>query len=357
MFEKSKKSKDVEELDDFQEEEFEEVKTEDKKAKSAKSDGIMAKANAMAASSSTKKRGVDPILAVSAIVLMLACVVVIGNTVYSNTIADHTEPKVEFGDNIEVDYIGCYYAFYDADKPHNGAVIFDTSISTLNSEVPTSYEYNPGFNTLTFEVGKSTSLLKKFQNAVIGLRPGETTTVMIPAADAYGALSPSEKHELLDSYTISMTYTYATADAFKEAFGIDAPANGSGAMPVPAMTTYSEDVKSSPYGFGASVITNPNGSVTVTYLVDESETYYMNKYIEIDVEEISGDSITFSYNVMSAQAHDDDVRMLKAYIDDATVYLELNHLGNVMYYKTTDEKTGEDLYFTITVLRYVEKSS
>ena len=355
MSEKSKKPKDVDEFDDFPEEEVKEVKTEDKKAKSAKNDGIMAKANAMA---SSRKHGIDPIVAVSAIVLMLACVIVIGNTVYDNTIADHTEARVEYGDNIEVDYIGCFGTFYDADNPKNGAVIFDTSISTLNSEVPTSYEYNPGFKPLTFEVGKSTSLLSKFQNAVIGLRPGQTTTVYIPAADAYGELTDAQKNPIADSYTIYTQYTFTSTSEFKTVFGFDAPANGAGVKFIEAYTSDMDaPTQATPYGFAANVITDSNGTVTVTYFAEADKTYVMNDDVYVSVSAADEYTITYTYEIQKDKVAEEGKTLLKGYIDDQVVYIKVDENGDALYYKTTDEKTGEDLYFTITVLRYVEKSS
>ena len=351
MSEKSKKPKEADVIDDFPEEEVRKSKAEDKKSKSGSSGGIMAKANAVA--NNPRKRGADPILVVSAVVFMLACLIVIGNTVYDKTLADHTEPQVEYGDNIEVNYIGCYNTFYDGNAPANGAVIFDTSLNNLNADVPTSYEYNPSFKTLTFKAGTDTSLLMKFQEAVIGLRPGETTQVMIPAADAYGALDANQKYQFDASYTLPKTYTYANAAAFKTAFGVDAPTTGA-----LWFDAYTDDVNApsevTPYGFGAMVVTNSNGTVDVVYSAEVGKVYVMNKYVHLSVTAVDEDGITFSYDFQKDAITTDKVTLVKAFVDNQTVYVKVDAEGNVLYYKTTDEKTGEDLYFTITVVGYVK---
>jgi len=353
MSEKSKKTKEADVVDDIPEEEVGRSKAKDKKSDPGKSDGLMAKATAVA--NNPRKRGVDPILAVSAIVFALACLIVIGNSVYDNVIADHTEPCVEYNDNIKVDYIGCYNNFYDASNPNNGAVIFDTSLRNLNSDVPTSYEYNPAFNPLTFKAGTDTSLLQKFQDAVIGFRPGQTTTVMIPAADGYGALSASQKLPLPESVTIDTVCTFASAAAYKEVFDRTAPTTGTEYIDC-YTSNMNDSVDSTPYGFAAYVTTNPNGTVTVRYIaeVDEEFDYVMNDYVQIHVTEADDYSITFSYVIQQDAVTKDKMSLVKAFVDDKIVYIKLKQDGSVDYYKTTDEKTGEDLYFTITVLGYVD---
>lgn len=350
MSEKSKEPKQADVIEDFPEEEVRKSKAEDKKSKSGGSGGIMAKANTVV--NNPRKRGVDPILAISAVVFFVACIIVIGNTVYDKTLADHTEPQVEYGDNIEVDYIGCYNTFYDGNSPTNGAVIFDTSKNDLNENVPTSYEYNPSFSTLKFKAGTDTSLLMKFQEAVIGLRPGETTTVMIPADEAYGALAPNQKYQFEASYTIPKEYVYASAADFKTAFGVDAPASG-----VMWFDAYTDNVNApadvTPYGFAAMVVTESNGTVSVTYSAEVGTNYVMSDYIHLKVTAVDEDGITFSYEIQKDKITADKVTLLKAFVDNQTVYVKVDAEGNVQYYKTTNEKTGEDLYFTITVLGYV----
>ncbi|TAJ43857.1 FKBP-type peptidyl-prolyl cis-trans isomerase [Methanofollis fontis] len=70
----------------------------------------------------------------------------------------------EVGDNVTVDYTGSF---------PNGTV-FDTSI---------------GRKPFTFTIGKN-MVIEGFEKAVIGLSEGESVSVLIPAAEAYGEYNP-----------------------------------------------------------------------------------------------------------------------------------------------------------------------
>ena len=358
MSEKSKKPKDADIGDIPEEEIVNDAEVKEDKSKDKKSGSILAKANSMA----NRKKSMDPIIAISAAIFLLACVVVIGNFAYDKTLADHTQPRVEYGDNIEVDYIGCYNNFYDGDNPKNGAVIFDTSMKNLNAEVPKSYEYNPAFKTLTFEAGKSDSLLMKFQQSVIGYRPGDTVTVMIPAADGYGELTPEQKLALGSDDSVTSTYTFATTADFKEVFGFNAPAYGDGVMYVPAKTSSDAEGNCSPYGFATYVVTNLDSTVTVSYSVEVGESYVVNEYLSLEISSAEDGIIEYYYIFNEDKIKADKATLIQAYIDNQPVYIVKGYYfegeyfeldDDDVYYKTTDEKTGENLYFTIKILGYV----
>ena len=69
-------------------------------------------------------------------------------------------PKAQIGNIVRVHYVG-----------------------TLDDG--SQFDSSKGGNPLEFAIGGE-SLLKKFEEAVIGLEPGETTSVKIPAAEGYG---------------------------------------------------------------------------------------------------------------------------------------------------------------------------
>lgn len=114
-----------------------ETKAEDKEAAEAKAgkskknaEGVTEKHKAKAPKINFKWSNVDPIIKVSFVVFMLACVIVLGSTVYDKTLADHTSAAAEYGDKVIVDYVGSYYVYYEED----GAVIFDTTLKSVGGQ-------------------------------------------------------------------------------------------------------------------------------------------------------------------------------------------------------------------------------
>ncbi|HEY3420065.1 MAG TPA: FKBP-type peptidyl-prolyl cis-trans isomerase [Methanomassiliicoccales archaeon] len=87
------------------------------------------------------------------------------------------------GNTVKVDYVG---------KLPDGRV-FDTSLASVanDASVPKSLSFvlrsNSSYSPLSFTVG-SGSLIAGFNNAVIGMKIGETKTVTIPPSEAYGNL-------------------------------------------------------------------------------------------------------------------------------------------------------------------------
>lgn len=82
-------------------------------------------------------------------------------------------PTVETGDTVSVNYAGML----------EDGTVFDTSIESVAKEAGV---YNPSRNyaPLTFVVG-SGQMIQGFDNAVIGMKVGDTKTVTIPPDEAY----------------------------------------------------------------------------------------------------------------------------------------------------------------------------
>ncbi len=323
----SKKSKDVEEVP-FDEEPIdaasvnEDIRT-DKDAKKVRA-GL-------------KKKDHDPILRISAIVLAVACIIVIANSVYDITLADHSDPPIKYGDKVVVDYVGAYQAYYD----ETGAIVFDTSLKSVDeSDVKKSYEYNPAFSQLTVEIG-SGDYLEQFESALIGHVPGDVIKVKIPKG--YGE---AQLYDFKETADIKLS-TVLTASEFKDLFGYDAPDADSGTIAVKEHAAYSADdgYKYTPFGFGAAITSNSDGTVTVKYFAEAGKTYVMSEDVSVTVNSISGDVAEIKY-VFNAVSSKNLVKVITE--DNASVYV----YPDTMKYKSTDEKTGEDLYFTITVVKY-----
>ena len=288
-----------------------------------------------------KKKDRDPILHVSAIVLAIACMIVICNTVFDIAIADRSDPPIEYGDKVVVDYIGCYQEFYDKDNLKNGAIVFDTSLSSLkDSDVMKSYEYNPAYKQLNVEIGKG-KYLKAFEEALIGHVPGDVVKVCIP--NGYGE---AQLYDFTNTANIKMA-DVLTADEFKSLFGFDAPSANSGLMYLNAHTEIKEkdEAKYSPFGFPAVISTMTDGTVAVNYMPEEGNTYIMSEDVSVKVDSVKDGVAKITYELKKDTKRD----FVKVIVDNNNaiyVYPES------MKYKTTDEKTGEDLYFTITIVKY-----
>ena len=68
-------------------------------------------------------------------------------------------------------------------QAQNGNTVKVHYVGTLDNG--TQFDSSKGKDPLEFTIGSGT-LLPKFENAVVGLAPGETTNVKIPAAEGYG---------------------------------------------------------------------------------------------------------------------------------------------------------------------------
>ena len=97
-----------------------------------------------------------------------------------------TELIVESGDTVLVDYAGFL---------ENGSM-FDTSVEAMALDF--GFEANHPSQPLQFIVGDS-MLIPGFENAVIGMKIGEETTVVLEPSEAYGEVS----EELIIEFELS----------------------------------------------------------------------------------------------------------------------------------------------------------
>jgi FKBP-type peptidyl-prolyl cis-trans isomerase 2 len=122
------------------------------------------------------------------------------------------------GDTVKVDYIG---------KLADGRM-FDTSLASVANDalVPKSLSFtlraNSSYTPLSFTVG-SGSLIAGFNNAVIGMKVGETKTVEIPPSEAYGnmVLSKVTNFSLSETKNVYQNMSFAQ---FKAKYAVTAVA-------------------------------------------------------------------------------------------------------------------------------------
>jgi FKBP-type peptidyl-prolyl cis-trans isomerase 2 len=114
---------------------------------------------------SGKKALIMAVLLVAVVALMAGCA---GQSKTAKT-----------GDNVTVDYIEMY---------ENGTIL-DTSNATLAQQAGIYDDYN-SYEPIQFIIGEG-SVIPGFENAIIGMKAGETKNITISPADGYGAYDPT----------------------------------------------------------------------------------------------------------------------------------------------------------------------
>jgi len=122
--------------------------------------------------------------------------------------------KVVNGDTVKVDYIGNI----------TGGRVFDTSLASVanDASIPKSLTFslrsNSSYTPLSFTVGGGT-LITGFNNAVIGMKVGDTKTVNISASQGYGL----EVQSKITSFNLTQTkdiYQYMTFAGFMANYSV-----------------------------------------------------------------------------------------------------------------------------------------
>ena len=292
------------------------------------------------ASSDSKKKSrkgfklssVDPIILASFTVFLVACLIVSGVTIYNSVAGEKSDKVAEYGSDVEVNYTGSYFAYYDEE----GAVIFDTNVEDVGDDdsYVKSYEYTAkdSYSPLSLKAGQG-NYLDDFKNAIIGHKAGDVIKVKV--SEGYGSLTDD-----VNKFTVGKTGVTVekfvdgmTTGDYKALFGVDAPETG--------MTQY--DVHS-PYGWGATV-TNTNSVISIEYTPTAGETYTSGG-VTIKVNTVNATTINVDYQVDS---FDYNTKILKTAYDGKIVYVIGADATN-MTYKTTNERTGIDLYFVIELV-------
>ena len=131
-----------------------------------------------------KKRDIEPIMAISFVVFLLASVAVLSVFVYDNYIFAEEEDVIVPGSKVEVDYTGSLFGYYN----EAGALIFDTNVKSHaeNDDYVKIGNFNKtSFSKFTVTPG-SGKALTSFENALIGLKVGDTVDdLVVPFGKGY----------------------------------------------------------------------------------------------------------------------------------------------------------------------------
>ena len=292
-------------------------------------------------------RKADPIAMSCFVVIMLACVVILGsyvNAMYINP--EWNSPVAVEGDTVKVEYVGSYNGYYDAD----GAVIFDTNVKSVNdgSEYlkSPSYTNKTSFKYLSFKVGGD-DVLPGFSEAVVGKLINWTAKVAIPASEGYGVADK-------DDFTLSQTFNLSGTMSLEEFNKYASTSIKMSNLTTPYAVTMPNGLTAIVKNAGTSDVTYEYVPGELTKLKDDAtETVTkIDDNVSIKVTAIGTDDFTVEYIFSS----EDKMYKASMVVDGVEKMIFVDNFTAGQYqYKVADgsdyqEQKGETLYFWIKIV-------
>jgi FKBP-type peptidyl-prolyl cis-trans isomerase 2 len=242
---------------------------------------------------------------------------------------------VAVGQTIKVNYIG---------KLLDGRV-FDTSLITVANDdaaYPKTLSFtkrsNSSYTPLSFEVGAG-KMISGFDEAVVGMKVGESKTVTLTPDEAYGEMDPSKlvTFQLTESVPLLRTFT---ASSFKAEYGVDA-AQG---------LTVSDPL----YGWDATVyeFDQQADRVTVKNVPTLNALYhvYGTGSVGWDVM-VTGMDSNSDLITIEHQLDEGDSDMIKGLDGTSTFFIiDVDETNGTAVRNYNTELLGKSLVFTITIV-------
>ena len=308
-----------------------------------------------------RKKEREPIAAVCFVVLLIACVAVLGVFINDNYINKNKE-TIEYGDSIELNYTGSLYAYYN-DKSSYTPVIFDTSVESVGKDTNNTFLASfskDKYEIATIKVDSATSgsgdFLKAFEDACIGHKVGDTFSFKIDKADAYktGKACDTDtvtNKEVANSKVISISQYNKLFD--NSDTSVDGSKNLTDVSGLPATVT----------GVAGNMV-----SVKYTLAAGTDYTVYEKAGIgkvTLNASAVADDKITYTLTFVEKK----DIADQKAYGTEiqAIEMISMNLFGqyyNIVGYdgtniaynsasSTSDAINDMDLYFVVTIVKKV----
>ena len=237
-----------------------------------------------------RKKERDPILTVGFVVLMLAFATVIGIYVNDEYLKGSENNPARLGDTVSVDYAGSFYGYYG-----DGGTVFDTSMWGVadDKSISKSFEFTLRAESAYAPMSTDGSnVLPQFRNAFLGLRVGESATVIISPENGYGALTiDNTKRVNAAGITMNLTETMTVGD-FKTIYGVS------------DIKDDANDLRS-PWGWFVDVKFNTADSVTVLHKVTTATIGVVNEDVTTKVTAVTGTTFTFGYEFNDLKAAPD----------------------------------------------------
>lgn len=289
-----------------------------------------------------RKKDRDPIFSACFVVFIVACVGVLGTYVDEHYL-DSDDTVAAYGDTVEVNYTGSYYAYYDQD----GAVIFDTSLSSVdgNDDYVKANEYSSGSSgSIDVTIGDGDYLIM-FENCLVGHRAGDEIRIEIPLGDGYVAPAGSE-YESSTRLSVPLEQTMTKAQ-FDDLYDIDLEGGVSQTI-------------TSAYGWPATAyydVTSNTVTITNMATVGQSYEYVGNEdssfgQISFSVDSVDSDgNLVVDLVITDYVEVDGGIQMVSMNVDGTQVYItDYDADAGTYTYKTCGENYNIVLYFVIEIV-------
>ncbi|MHC1680881.1 MAG: FKBP-type peptidyl-prolyl cis-trans isomerase [Methanomassiliicoccales archaeon] len=278
---------------------------------------------------------VNVLLIVLIAVLMVSASTVVILIYQGEQSEEDSDDVVALGQTVKVNYIG---------KLLDGRV-FDTSLITVANDdaaYPKTLSFtkrsNSSYTPLSFAVGAGT-MISGFDEAVVGMKVGETKTITLTPDEAYGEMDPSKLVTFHLTETAPLLLTF-TASTFKAEYGVNAAQGLTVSDPV-----YGWDATVYEYDEQADRVTVKNVP-TLNALYHIYGTGSVGWDVKVTGIDSNADLITLQH-----QLDEGDSDMIKGLDGTSTFFLiNVDEANGTAVRNYNTELLGKSLVFTITIV-------
>ncbi len=270
---------------------------------------------------------------------LIAAVVAVGLLLHDHD-GNDDKHKIVSGDSVSVNYTGTFYAYYGEEN----AAVFDTSYETVAKDPAVlkanDFSVRPSYSTLDFVVDDGT-LLKKFNDAVVGHYVGDIVKVYLSAEEGYVAAMETGTLPMQGNVMSNLFYT--TTSYFKYIY-----------PDVQLVAGTAVDYTTKCGWPGKATLSEDGTNVRMDYLPAEGQSYkaYDNTRTTVfyKVTEVDASTITYDIEVHNpVYLSGTSIQMLKLDMGSRNLYITGLEDGQ-MSYKYGKETYNEPLYFQIEIV-------
>ncbi len=260
-----------------------------------------------------------------------------------------SQKSVETGTNISVDYTG---------NLENGKV-FDTSIEKVAKE-NNLFTPNKTYKPLNFVVGEG-KVVKGFDEGVIGMKVGESKTLIIPPEKGYGPVNPNAIQVIPIIQTFPATATLPKVydmplNQFRQTFGPDQKVGGivkipdtdinltilnisSTSVTMEYKLKVGDQISSASVPWTSTVMKIDDKNVAVKYNAENNTTYQASSDFpwNTTVIDVNNQNITFRHNAVPDTEIPSNFGMVRIHFNETSIIMDKNPqlAGKTLIYNIT----------------------